>query len=295
LSEDIYARIKMKIYPLNTGNFKLDGGAMFGVVPKSIWSKTNPADENNMCNWSMRSMLIEDGNRLMLIDAGIGDKQSEKFFSHYYLHGDDSLHGNLKQLGFHADDITDVFLTHLHFDHCGGAIQWNKDRTGFEPVFKNATYWSTENHWKWATEPNPREKASFLTENIRPIQESGQLKFVERTGDYTKQVFPNFDVFFVDGHTESMMIPHIHYQGKTVVFMADLLPSTGHIPLPYVMGYDTRPLLTLTEKEKFLNTAVEHNYYLFLEHDSVNEICTLQNTEKGVRLGDTGSFNELFG
>lgn len=268
---------------------------MFGVVPKSIWSKTNPADENNMCNWSMRSMLIEDGNRLMLIDAGIGDKQSEKFFSHYYLHGDDSLHGNLKQLGFHADDITDVFLTHLHFDHCGGAIQWNKDRTGFEPVFKNATYWSTENHWKWATEPNPREKASFLTENIRPIQESGQLKFVERTGDYTKQVFPNFDVFFVDGHTESMMIPHIHYQGKTVVFMADLLPSTGHIPLPYVMGYDTRPLLTLTEKEKFLNTAVEHNYYLFLEHDSVNEICTLQNTEKGVRLGDTGSFNELFG
>lgn len=295
MSEDIYARIKMKIYPLNTGNFKLDGGAMFGVVPKSIWSKTNPADENNMCNWSMRSMLIEDGNRLMLIDAGIGDKQSEKFFSHYYLHGNDSLHGNLKQLGFHADDITDVFLTHLHFDHCGGAIQWNKDRTGFEPVFKNATYWSTENHWKWATEPNLREKASFLTENIRPIQESGQLKFVERTGDYTKQVFPNFDVFFVDGHTESMMIPHIHYQGKTVVFMADLLPSTGHIPLPYVMGYDTRPLLTLTEKEKFLNTAVEHNYYLFLEHDSVNEICTLQNTEKGVRLGDTGSFNELFG
>ncbi|MBC9811111.1 MBL fold metallo-hydrolase [Crocinitomicaceae bacterium CZZ-1] len=285
----------MKIYPLNTGNFKLDGGAMFGVVPKSIWSKTNPADENNMCNWAMRSMLIEDGNRLILIDAGIGDKQSEKFFSHYYLHGNDSLHGNLKQLGFHADDITDVFLTHLHFDHCGGAIQWNKDRTGFEPVFKNATYWSTENHWKWATEPNPREKASFLTENIRPIQESGQLKFVERTGDYTKQVFPNFDVFFVDGHTESMMIPHIHYQGKTVVFMADLLPSTGHIPLPYVMGYDTRPLLTLTEKEKFLNTAVEHNYYLFLEHDSVNEICTLQNTEKGVRLGDTGSFNELFG
>lgn len=292
---NIYARIKMKIYPLNTGNFKLDGGAMFGVVPKSIWSKTNPADENNMCNWAMRSMLIEDGNRLILIDAGIGDKQSEKFFSHYYLHGNDSLHGNLKQLGFHADDITDVFLTHLHFDHCGGAIQWNKDRTGFEPVFKNATYWSTENHWKWATVPNPREKASFLTENIRPIQESGQLKFVERTGDYTKQVFPNFDVFFVDGHTESMMIPHIHYQGKTVVFMADLLPSTGHIPLPYVMGYDTRPLLTLTEKEKFLNTAVEHNYYLFLEHDSVNEICTLQNTEKGVRLGDTGSFNELFG
>lgn len=284
----------MKIYPLNTGNFKLDGGAMFGVVPKSLWSKTNPADENNLCSWSMRSMLIENGNRLLLIDAGIGDKQTEKFFSHYYLHGDDSLHGNLKKLGFHADDITDVFLTHLHFDHCGGAIQWNKDRTGFEPVFKNATYWSTENHWKWATEPNPREKASFLTENILPIQESGQLKFVDRTGDFTKNVFPDFDVLFVDGHTESQMIPHIQYQGKTVVFMADLLPSVGHIPLPYVMGYDTRPLITMTEKEKFLKTAVENNYYLFLEHDSVNELCNLQMTEKGVRLNDTFSFNGLF-
>lgn len=284
----------MKIHPLNTGNFKLDGGAMFGVVPKSIWSKTNPADENNMCDWSMRSMLIEDGNRLILIDAGIGDKQSEKFFSHYYLHGNDSLHGNLKRLGFHADDITDVFLTHLHFDHCGGGIQWNKDRTGFEPVFKNAVYWSTENHWKWATEPNPREKASFLTENILPIQESGQLKFVERNGDYTTDVFPGFDVLFVDGHTESMMIPHIRYQNKTLVFMADLLPSTGHIPLPYVMGYDTRPLLTLTEKEKFLKTAADNDYVLFLEHDSANEICNLQHTEKGIRLNQTFAFSELF-
>lgn len=284
----------MKIYPLNTGNFKLDGGAMFGVVPKSIWSKTNPADENNMCTWSMRSLLIEDGNRLILIDAGIGDKQNEKFFSHYYLHGNDSLHGNLKQLGFHADDITDVFLTHLHFDHCGGAIQWNKDRTGFEPVFKNAIYWSTENHWKWATEPNPREKASFIAENILPIQESGQLKFVNRTGNFTKEIFPNFDVLFVDGHTESMMIPHINYQGKTLVFMADLLPSTGHIPLPYVMGYDTRPLITLTEKEQFLKTAVENEYVLFLEHDSVNELCTLQNTEKGIRLSNAFAFGELF-
>lgn len=284
----------MKIYPLNTGNFKLDGGAMFGVVPKSIWSKTNPADANNMCDWSMRSLLIEDGDRLILIDTGIGDKQSEKFFSHYYLFGDDSLHGNLKKLGFHADDITDVFLTHLHFDHCGGAIQWNKDRTGFVPVFKNATYWSTENHWKWATEPNAREKASFLSENILPIQESGQLKFIERNGNFTKNALPNMDVYFVDGHTESMMIPHINYQGKTLVFMADLLPSTGHIPLPYVMGYDTRPLLTLSEKELFLNTAVENDYLLFLEHDSVNEICNLQLTEKGVRLKDTFSFNDLF-
>jgi glyoxylase-like metal-dependent hydrolase (beta-lactamase superfamily II) len=284
----------MKIYPLNTGNFKLDGGAMFGVVPKTIWQKTNPADENNMCNWAMRSMLIEDGNRLLLIDAGIGDKQSEKFFSHYYLSGTDSLHGNLAKLGFSADDITDVFLTHLHFDHCGGAIQWNKEHTGFEPVFKNAHFWSTENHWKWATEPNPREKASFLSENIMPIQESGQLKFVNRNGDFTSAIFPDFDVLFVDGHTESMMIPHIKYQGKTIVFMADLLPSTGHIPLPYVMGYDTRPLLTISEKEKFLQKAADEKYVLFLEHDSMNECCTLQHTEKGIRLKDRFQFNDLF-
>ena len=284
----------MKIHPLNTGNFKLDGGAMFGVVPKSIWQKTNPADANNMCDWSMRSMLIEDGNKLILIDAGIGDKQSEKFFSHYYMFGNDSLNGNLKALGFSPNDITDVFLTHLHFDHCGGAIQWNKERTGFELAFKNATYWSTENHWKWATEPNPREKASFLSENILPIQESGQLKFIDRTGDFTKNVFENFDVLFVDGHTESMMIPHITYQNKTVVFMADLLPSVGHIPLPFVMGYDTRPLITMTEKEKFLTNAVNNKFVLFLEHDSVNECCTLQMTEKGVRLAETFRFNELF-
>jgi glyoxylase-like metal-dependent hydrolase (beta-lactamase superfamily II) len=284
----------MKIHPLNTGNFKLDGGAMFGVVPKTLWQKTNPADANNMCDWSMRSMLIEDGNKLILIDAGIGDKQSEKFFSHYYMHGNDSLIGNLKSLGFSPNDITDVFLTHLHFDHCGGAIQWNKERTGFEPSFKNATYWSTENHWKWATEPNSREKASFLSENILPIQESGQLKFIERTGDFTKNVFENFDVLFVDGHTESMMIPHITYQNKTIVFMADLLPSVGHIPLPFVMGYDTRPLTTMSEKETFLNNAVKNEFVLFLEHDSVNECCTLQMTEKGVRLSETFRFDEMF-
>ncbi len=284
----------MKIYPLNTGDFKLDGGAMFGVVPKTLWSKTNPADDNNMCNWSMRCLLIEDGNRLMLIDAGIGDKQSEKFFSHYYLHGTDSLNGNLNKLGFSKDDITDVFLTHLHFDHCGGAIQWNKDRTGFEPVFKNAKFWSTENHWQWATEPNAREKASFLSENILPIQESGQLNFIARTGNYTEHAFANMDVLFVDGHTESMMIPHIRYQGKTIVFMADLLPSVGHIPLPYVMGYDTRPLITLDEKNKFLNTACDNEFILFLEHDSVNECCTLERTEKGIRLKETMKFSEIF-
>ena len=283
----------MKLHVLNTGYFKLDGGAMFGVVPKTIWNKTNPADENNMCSWALRSLVIEDGKRLILIDTGIGDKQSEKFFSHYFLYGNDSLHGNLAKLGFHADDITDVFLTHLHFDHCGGAIALNNEKTGYRPVFKNATYWSTENHWQWATNPNPREKASFLAENILPIQESGQLKFIERTGDFTKNAFPNIDVLFVDGHTESMMIPHIQYKNKTIVFMADLLPSVGHIPLPYVMGYDTRPLITLGEKAKFLNDAASKEYVLFLEHDSVNECCNLQETEKGIRLKETFSFDSI--
>ncbi len=284
----------MKIYPLNSGNFKLDGGAMFGVVPKSLWQRTNPADDNNMCDWTMRLLLIEDGDRLILFDTGIGDKQSEKFFSHYYLIDHNSLEPNLNKLGFGLDEITDVFLTHLHFDHCGGAVKWNKDRTGFEPVFPNATYWSTEKHWKWATEPNAREKASFLKENILPIQESGQLKFIEREGDFTKNVFNNVDVLFVDGHTESMMIPHIHYKGKTLVYMADLLPSVGHIPFPYVMGYDTRPLITLDEKGKFLNKAADDNLILFFEHDHVNECCTLQHTDKGVRLADTFRFADLF-
>jgi glyoxylase-like metal-dependent hydrolase (beta-lactamase superfamily II) len=282
----------MKIYPLDTGNFKLDGGAMFGVVPKSLWQRTNPADEKNLCDWAMRSMLIEDGKRLILIDTGIGDKQNEKFFSHFHLHGNDSLDGNLKKLGFSPDDITDVFLTHLHFDHCGGAIRRKGDR--FEPIFKNAHFYSTENHWEWATKPNAREKASFLAENILPIQESGQLKMVHRQGNFTKDIFPNMDVLFVDGHTESMMIPHIQYQGKTIVFMADLLPSTGHIPLPYVMGYDTRPLKTLDEKKLFLETAAKENFYLFFEHDSVTELCTLENTDRGVRLKDTFHFNEIF-
>ena len=285
----------MKIYPLNTGNFKLDGGAMFGVVPKSLWSRTNPADENNLCNWAMRCMLIEDGNRLILIDNGIGDKQSEKFFSHYYLNGDDSLHGNLAKLGFHANDITDVFLTHLHFDHCGGSVAWNKDRTLLEPVFKNATFWSNERHWKWATEPNKREKASFLKENILPIQESGQLKFIDRPENgLLKNSALGFDILFADGHTDAQMIPIINYQGKKIVFAADLLPSTGHIPLPYVMGYDTRPLLTLTEKEQFLNMVADEKMHIFFEHDYQNELCTLQHTEKGVRLDQTFQFNEIF-
>ena len=286
----------MKIYPLNTGNFKLDGGAMFGVVPKALWQRTNPADENNMCSWSMRSMLIEDGDRLILIDNGIGDKQEDKFFSHFYLNGDDSLDGNLEKFGFHRDDITDVFLTHLHFDHCGGSIVWNKDKTLLVPAFKNAKFWSNERHWKWATEPNPREKASFLSENILPIQESGQLNFIDRPDSgFGPSVEMGFDILFVDGHTDAQMIPHIKYKGKTIVFAADLLPSTGHIPLPYVMGYDTRPLITMDEKAKFLKTVADENYLIFFEHDYSNELCTLKNTDRGVRLDETFSFNEVFG
>ena len=279
----------MKIYPIETGNFKLDGGAMFGVVPKSIWQKTNPADTNNLISMSMRCMLIEDGNRLTLIDTGLGSKQSNKFFGYYQLFGGFSLDISLAKFGFHRDDITDVFLTHLHFDHCGGVIQRNKDKTGFMPAFKNAKVWSNENHWEWATLPNPREKASFLTENILPIKENGQLNFINNP---LQQV--GFDVLLMDGHTEKQMLPKIQYQDKTIVFMADLLPTTGHIPLPYVMGYDTRPLLTIEEKAHFLNAAADNKYLLFLEHDAYTEVCTVKHTEKGVRLDEKFKFTEIF-
>lgn len=284
----------MTIHSINTGNFKLDGGAMFGVVPKSIWSRTNPADSNNLCDWAMRSLIIEQDNRLILIDTGIGDKQEDKFFAHFHLSETDLFEQKLNNLGYSKSDITDVFLTHLHFDHCGGAIQWNKTRTGYEPAFRNAIYWSNEQHWEWATKPNPREKASFLKENILPIQESGQLQFIERTGSLASQIFPGMDALFVDGHTESMMLPKISYKGKTLVFMADLLPSVGHLPLPYIMGYDTRPLITMTEKEKFLDEAVKNNYILFFEHDRVNECCTVQQTDKGVRMDQSFRFEDFF-
>jgi glyoxylase-like metal-dependent hydrolase (beta-lactamase superfamily II) len=284
----------MIIHSINTGNFKLDGGAMFGVVPKSIWNRTNPADQNNLCDWAMRSLIIEQDNKLILIDTGIGDKQDDKFFSHFHLTETDLFEQKINKLGYAKSDITDVFLTHLHFDHCGGAIQWNKSKTGFEPAFKNAIYWSNEQHWDWATKPNPREKASFLTENILPILESGQLQFVARTGDFSSQIFRNIDTLFVDGHTESMMLPKIRYKGQTLVFMADLLPSVGHLPLPYIMGYDTRPLITMTEKEKFLDEAVKNNYILFFEHDNLNECCTVKQTEKGVRVDQTFRFEDFF-
>lgn len=279
----------MKLHTIDTGFFKLDGGAMFGVVPKVIWNRTNPADANNLCTWAMRCLLIEDGERLILIDTGIGDKQDERFLSHYYLHGDATLEGSLTKLGFHSDDITDVFLTHLHFDHVGGAIKKEGDKP--IPAFKNATYWSNSKHWEWAVNPNDREKASFLKENILPIQASGQLKFIDAHDNV--KFTDDIAVRFVYGHTESMMLPLIAYKDKQVLYMADLLPSVGHIPLPYVMAYDMFPLQTLAEKKIILDEAVAKNYILFLEHDPVNECCTLQQTEKGVRLDKAFRLDEL--
>ena len=284
----------MKIYPLESGNFKLDGGAMFGVVPKTIWNKTNPADENNLIDIAARCMLIENGNRLILIDTGMGTKQSDKFFGYYSLWGNYSLDKSIAKYGFHRDDITDIFLTHLHFDHCGGCVNWNQDKSGYELAFKNAKFWTNENHFKWATQPNAREKASFLSENILPIQESGQLNFIANSNSFFQHSNElNFGIFYVDGHTEKMMLPKIEYQNKTIVFCADLIPTAGHLPLPYVMGYDTRPLLTLPEKAAFLTEAAESNYYLWLEHDAHNQIITVEKTEKGIRLKEVFTCDEV--
>jgi glyoxylase-like metal-dependent hydrolase (beta-lactamase superfamily II) len=273
----------MKLHSVHTGNFKLDGGAMFGVVPKSIWNKLNPADDNNLCSWAMRCLLIEENNRLILVDNGIGNKQDARFMGHYYLHGNDSLDASLHKLGVSRDDITDVFLTHLHFDHCGGSIVREGDK--LVPAFKRATYWSNLRHWEWATQPNEREKASFLKDNILPIEQSGQLKFIEPTDGIIFST--HISIRFVNGHTDAMMLPQIRYKDRTIVFMADLLPSTGHIPLPYVMAYDMFPLTTLQEKKSFLTEAVENDYILFFEHDPVHECCTLQMTEKGIRHKET--------
>jgi glyoxylase-like metal-dependent hydrolase (beta-lactamase superfamily II) len=287
----------MKLYSIDTGLFKLDGGAMFGVVPKPLWSKRLQPDENNLCTWAMRCLLVETGGHLILIDNGIGDKQDDKFFGHYELHGHDTLVGSLKKHGFTPDDITDVFLTHLHFDHCGGSIRRVGDQ--LLPVFRNATYWSNRFHWEWATQPNAREKASFLQENILPIQASGQLKFVdaERANEadtpFIEALFPGFDVLLVNGHTDAMMIPHLSYKGRTLCFMADLLPSVHHLPIPWVMAYDTRPLLTLQEKAPFLNRAASEDFVLFLEHDAAHECAMVEHTDKGVRLKETMKLSEL--
>ena len=282
----------MTVHTLDTGLFKLDGGAMFGVVPRSMWQKLNPPDTNNMCTWAMRCLLVEDGGRLVLIDNGIGDKQDDKFRGHFYLHVDDTLEGSLRKLGYTSADITDVFLTHLHFDHCGGSVV----RTGsgaLELAFPNATYWSNQSHWDWAVKPNPREKASFLKENILPIQESGHLRFVDPTTGVPPELASFRDIVFADGHTEKMMVPLIEYKGRKVAFMADLLPSTGHVPLPYVMAYDVRPLQTMTEKEQILRRAADENWVLVLEHDPTTECCTVQHTEKGIRLAETFRLADL--
>lgn len=279
----------MKLYSINTGHFKLDGGAMFGVVPKSIWNKLNPADENNMCSWAMRCLLVEDGDRLILIDNGMGNKQDAKFFGYYFLHGNDTLEKSLNAHGFTSNDITDMVLTHLHFDHCGGSINYNDDRTKLEPAFKNAKYYSNKKHWNWAIHPNPREKASFLKENILPIQESGQLNFI----DSTTELIPGLTFLEVNGHTESMMLPIIKYKNTTVAYMADLIPSVGHLPIPYVMGYDTRPLETLKEKEMILNKALENNWSLFFEHDPIIECVNLERGERGIRKKESFLLSEI--
>jgi glyoxylase-like metal-dependent hydrolase (beta-lactamase superfamily II) len=284
----------MNLYSINTGYFKLDGGAMFGVVPKVLWNKLCPANSNNLIDMAMRSLLIEDGNRLILIDNGIGNKQDQKFLSHYELYGDDSLDKSLAQYGFHRNDITDVILTHLHFDHCGGSIIREGNR--LIPAFKKASYWSNEKHWQWAVYPNAREKASFLKENILPIQESGQLQWIPNhtasiieEQSFTKDI----SIRFAEGHTAAMMLPQIRYKNKIIVFAADLIPMSAHIPIPYVMAYDMFPLTTLEEKKLFLENAVEKDHILFFEHDPVIECCTIKKTEKGIRMDMHFKLSEL--
>ncbi len=279
----------MQLFPIETGNFKLDGGAMFGVVPKVLWNKVYPADENNLCNWAMRCLLVVDGERRILIDNGIGNKQDENWLRHYYLNGDDTLEKSLAAVGFQPKDITDMIITHMHFDHCGGSVNWNADRTGYELAFPNATYWTSRQQFEWATHPNRREEASFLKENILPIQESGHLKLIEEEGEY----IPNIVFKLFNGHTNGQLIPHINYKGRTIAFMADLLPSTAHIPMPWIMAYDTQPLETLKDKERFFADALEQDYILFLGHDLYHEACSLQNTPKGVRLNKAGKLAEF--
>ena len=277
----------MNVFSVETGNFKLDGGAMFGVVPKVIWQKTNPADSGNFCNWAMRCLLIEDGNKLILVDTGIGDKQHEKFFSHFHLNGDATLEKSLGNLGFHCNDITDVLLTHLHFDHVGGAVKREGEK--FALTFPNAEYWSNKKHWDWALKPNSREKASFLGENMLPIEELGHLNFI-KNGD---ELGGNIELLMVDGHTEQQMIPIVNYKNRKIVFCADLIPSIGHLKVPYIPSYDVRPLVTMQEKSVFLKKALEENYVLFFEHDAYNECCTLKSSEKGIRVDTQFKLTDL--
>lgn len=279
----------MKLYPIETGNLRLDGGAMFGVVPKVLWQKVYPADENNLCNWAMRCLLIVDGNRRILIDNGVGNKQDEKWLSHYYLNGDATLVSSLAEAGFKPEDITDMVITHMHFDHCGGSVKWNSNRSGFELAFPNATYWTSQRQFDWATEPNRREEASFLKENIIPIYESGKLRLIETEGEY----IPNITFKLFDGHTEGQLIPYIRYNNRVIAYMADLLPSTAHIPMPWIMAYDTKPLITLKDKERFFDDALTGDFVLFFEHDLYNEACTMQHTPKGVRVKQSGKLDEL--
>jgi glyoxylase-like metal-dependent hydrolase (beta-lactamase superfamily II) len=279
----------MEIYSIPTGNLKLDGGAMFGVVPKSLWGKLYPSDENNLCNWAMRCLLIVDGDRKILVDSGVGDKQSEKYLGHFHLNGDDTLEKSLAKHGFSPDDITDHILTHLHFDHVGGSVKYNAAGE-LEPTFKNATYWVTKAQWEWATNPNKREKASFLTENIIPIMEKGNLKLIEKE----EEILPNVEAKIFNGHTDGQLIPHIKYQGKTIAFMGDLIPSTAHIGMPYIAAYDTKPLESLKDKQRFYKEAVENDYILFFEHDLYNECCNLKETERGTKLKDTFSLQDYF-
>ena len=284
----------MNVYPIEAGNFKLDGGAMFGVVPKSLWTKTNPADADNMIEMSSRCMLVENSGKLILVDTGMGDKQSEKFFKHYKRWGNDNLVKSINSAGFSVDDITDVLLTHLHFDHCGGAVVWDSSKESYDVLFKNANYWSNESHWGWATNPNPREKASFLDENLFPIKESGQLKFINNMSkgfNYCEEL--GLEVLCVDGHTEKQMIPKIKYKGREIVYAADLIPTAGHIPVPYIMGYDVRPLITMIEKTDFLNEAYENEYLLFMEHYPYHQLVSLKKTEKGIRFDKSFSINVL--
>lgn len=278
----------MQLYSVHAGLFKLDGGAMFGVVPKKMWSKLVPPDENNLCTWAMRCMVVVGGGRTVLIDCGMGNKQDEKFFSHYEPHGPFSLEHSLHEHGITPDDITDVFLTHLHFDHCGGAVKRNQ-KGKLIPAFANAKYWTNEPHYNWAMQPNAREKASFLKENIEPLQKHGVLHFLEENED----LYPGFSTIWTYGHTEAMMLPVLNVNGTKVVYMADLLPARAHIPLPYVMGYDIRPLVTIKEKEAFLKEAYDKQYHLFFEHDAEAETCRLVMTDKGIRAGEASTLEAL--